>query len=106
MSQAEKNGPVPPTLPKTPDRFLTNLLYLEESTEEKKNPLGLKVRTTTNGSMAQSIFYDFCEHFVSSLPISQGKDKDMVILFLDGHVSRWNLAALHYLMINNIYPFF
>ena len=106
LSQAEKNGPVPPRLPKTPDKFLTNLLYLEESTEEKKNPLGLKVRTTTNGSMTQSIFYDFCEHFVSSLPISQGKDKEMVILFLDGHVSRWNLAALRYLMINNVYPFF
>jgi len=25
---------------------------------------------------------------------------------MDGHVSRWNIAALRYLMLNSVYPFF
>ena len=56
--------------------------------------------------MNQGIFYDYCDHFVSSLPPSQGKDALPVLLFLDGHVSRWSVAALRYLMINNVFPFF
>jgi len=43
---------------------------------------------------------------VSALPSSQGKGGNPVILFLDGHSSRWNVAALRYLMLNNVYPFF
>ena len=52
------------------------------------------------------MFYDYCCHFVDSLPSTQGKNGEPVILFMDGHVSRWNIAALCYLMLNSVYPFF
>ena len=106
MSSAEKHAPKPPKLSKTPDRFLNNLLDLKETTEEKKNLLGLKVSTTTNGNMTQGIFFSYCEHFVTSLPPEQGKGGLPCILFLDGHVSRWNAAAMRYLILNNVFPFY
>jgi len=64
------------------------------------------VSTSSKGSMTQVLFYQFCEHFVESLPSHQGKKGSPVILFLDGHASRWNVAALRYLMLNNVFPFF
>ena len=72
---------------KVSDRFLANLLNLEETEKEKMNPLGIKVNTSTKGSMTQALFYDYCNHFVESLPLTQGRKKLPVILFLDGHVS-------------------
>ena len=60
------------------------------------------VATTHSGSMTQETFVHFAKHFVESLPNSHGP----VILFLDGHGSRWNVHALNYLMENNVYPFF
>ena len=60
-----------------------------------RNPLAIDVNTTSNGSM-----------IVRSLPPDQGKDGLPCILILDGHVSRWNLAALQFLILNNVYPFF
>jgi len=52
--------------------------------------------------MTQEIFYDCCKHFVSSLKV----DHEPVILFLDGHASRWNTQALKYLLDNNVFVFF
>jgi hypothetical protein len=63
---------------------------------------GVLVRTSKKGSMTQEIFYDYCEHFVGSLP----EDHDPVVLFLDGHASRWNTQALKYLHDNNVFVFF
>ena len=56
--------------------------------------------------MTQAIFFDYCNHFVDSLPPDQGKDGLPCILFLDGHASRWNIASIRYLMLNNVYPFY
>jgi hypothetical protein len=60
------------------------------------------VRTTKSGSMTQEIFFDYCKHFVSSLK----EEHEPVILFLDGHASRWNTQALKYLFDNNVFVFF
>jgi len=49
----------------------------------------------------QEVFYTFAQHFVSSLPADHGS----VILFLDGHASRWSVPALFYLMKNKVFPF-
>jgi hypothetical protein len=63
---------------------------------------GVLVRTSKSGSMTQEIFFDFCAHFIGSLP----DDHDPVILFLDGHASRWNTQALKYLHDNKVFVFF
>jgi hypothetical protein len=60
------------------------------------------VRTSKSGSMTQEIFYDYCKHFVASLH----KQHELIILFLDGHTSRWNMHALKYLMDTNVCIFF
>ena len=73
---------------------------------EQKNPCGFCVRATKNGSMTLDIIYDYACHFVKHLPEGQGKGRSAHILFLDGHASRWNLAAIEYLMENQVYPFF
>ena len=73
---------------------------------ERKNPCGFCVRATKNGSMTLDTIFDFACHFVRHLPVGQGKGGDGHILFLDGHASRWNLAAIEYLMENNVFPFF
>jgi len=106
LSPYEKHGPIPPTSQKVSNRFMINLVNQEETQKEKMNPLGIKVNMSIKGSMTQALFYDYCNHVVDSLPLTQGQKKLPVILFLDGHVSRWNLAALRYLVINNVYPFF
>ena len=64
------------------------------------------VRSTKNGSMTQEIFFDYCCHFVNNLPHGYGKDGQPVILFFDGHASRWNLPAIRYLQANKVFPFF
>ena len=106
LTSMEKHRPYPPKIPPTNKKFFTNLLDLKEGEETSSNALGLKVTTTKSGSMTQIMFYDYCCHFVTSLPLTQRKHGDPVILFLDGHVSRWNIAALRYLMLNNVFPFF
>ena len=106
LTPADKHGPIPPKKQKISDKFLSNLLHLEEIEEEKRNPLGISVNTSSTGSMAQEIFFNYCEHFVKSLPKDQGKGGLPCILFLDGHVSRWNVAAMRYLMLNNVFPFY
>ena len=70
------------------------------------NPFGFSIRVTANGSMTQDIFFDFCAKFVRHLPDGHGKGGLPHILLLDGHASRWNLAALEFLNENNVYPFF
>jgi hypothetical protein len=60
------------------------------------------VRTSKSGSMTQGIFFYYCKHFVGSLK----ENHEPVILFLDGHASRWNAQALKYLYQNNVFVFF
>ena len=101
-----KQGPKPPISPKVPDKFCEGLFVENEEEEKKKNSLAIKINSSSSGSMTQVIFFYYCKHFVASFPPEQGKDELPSILFLDGHLSCWNIAALRYLMINSVYPFF
>jgi len=106
LTPSDKHGPIPPKKAKVPVKFYDGLFNENEVEENKRNPLAIKVNTTSTGSMTQAVFFDYCEHFVQSLPSEQGKDALPCILFLDGHASRWSVASLRYLMLNNVYPFF
>ena len=61
------------------------------------------VTTTHSGSMTQETFFHWSRHFVMSLPPF---DCGPVILFLDGHGSRWSVPSLQYLRENQVFPFF
>jgi len=106
LTAFQKHGPIPPNKPKVSDKFFENLINLKEKEENKRNPLGVSINVTSSGSMTQEIFFDFCRHFVKCLPTDQGKHGSAVILFLDGHASRWNVAALRFLILNRVFPFF
>ena len=56
--------------------------------------------------MTQRTFYDYAIHFVNNLPESQGSNGQPVILFLDGHSSRWDVSSLLFLLTNNVFFFF
>jgi hypothetical protein len=76
------------------------------------NPFGFGVATSPNGSMTRELMLDWAVHFVKNLPDGsdgepkQGKGGEAVILTLDGHISRWNMHALIYMLDNNVLPFF
>lgn len=74
--------------------------------EVRKNPWGFCVRTSAAGSMMQRTFFYYCIHFVKNIPTNQGRNGEPVILFLDGHSSRWDVSSLFYLLQNNVFPFF
>ena len=80
--------------------------FSDATTDVDANPMGFSVRVTKSGSMTQDTFYDWCLHFIKHLPKSQGKGGEPHILFLNGHASRWNLAAIKLLMENNVFPFY
>jgi len=44
------------------------------------------------GSLTQETFFHYCQHFVASVLLASKRDP--IILFLDGHASRWNTQAL------------
>ena len=79
---------------------------IKDKSSIEGNPYGFTCRTTQQGSMTQQIMLDFAIHFVKNLPSTQGKLGEPVILFLDGHSSRWDVPSLLYFMENNVYPFF
>ena len=60
------------------------------------------VETTNSGSMMQEVFLVYAKHFVNSLPPGHGP----VILFLDGHPSRWHRDALKLFTDNKVFTFF
>ena len=92
--------------------------------------LKLTVKTSNSGSMTIELFIDWCDHFIentlkprglgpgapalpcfplgtrpfiiATLALAGGKP---VLLFLDGHASRWSLAALLKLRDNNVFVF-
>ena len=74
--------------------------------KETRNPMNFDVRVTPNGSMDKQRFLDWCQHFVTNLPSTQGKGKDPVSLLLDGQALRSNLTAMRYLKANNVFAFF
>ena len=60
----------------------------EENREKfESNPYRFACRTTKFVSMTQQIMMDFAMHFFKHLPSDQGKDKNPVILLVDGHTS-------------------
>ena len=72
----------------------------------RRNPYGFSCRTTASGSMTRETILDWAIHFVKNLPKNQGNEKEPVLLFLDGHASRWDVCAIFYLLQNNVFPFF
>ena len=61
------------------------------------NPSGVGVAVTRNGSMEKVIFPEWARHFVGQLGkgvgSAYGEGKKAVLLFFDGHVSRWSYEA-------------
>ena len=61
------------------------------------NPSGIGVAVTRNGSMEKAIFPEWARHFVSQLGTGRwsayGQGKMAVLLFFDGHASRWSYKA-------------
>ncbi len=78
-----------------------NMVTSERWTVELENIPDIRVQTTNSGSMTQEVFFVYAKHFVEALPSEHGP----VILFLDGHGSRWNQEALQFLMQNRVFPF-
>lgn len=72
----------------------------------RKNPLGIAVRVTSNGSMTKEIFFDACIHFVRNLPPDHGKNGLWCFLLLDSHVSRWNPCGINYLFEHKVMPIY
>ena len=89
----------------TPDADLTGITD-ERMKSAKINPLGIDVRTTKNGSMERGRFLDYSNHFSSQLPSDQGKNQLPAFLLLDGHNSRWDIAALAIMINNNTFTFY
>ena len=58
------------------------------------NPSGIGVLVTRNGSMERGVFGEWARHFVKQLGrglwAAYGKGKLGVLLFFDGHTSRWS----------------
>ena len=69
------------------------------------SPSGIKVVVDQSGSMSTRTFPIWCRHFVENLPDGQGPGGEHVILFLDGHGSRWSYEGLSYLRENNVIVF-
>lgn len=69
------------------------------------NHYGFLVLATENGSMRQSTMFPYAKHFVDHLP-SDRKPDEAVILFLDGHSSRWDVPSLEFFFKNNVFPYF
>ena len=88
-----------------PDADLTGITD-ERMKSAKINPLGIDVRTTKNGSMERGRFLDYSNHFSSQLPSDQGKNQQPAFLLLDGHNSRWDIAALANMINNNTFTFY
>ena len=64
--------------------------------------IGLAI--TPNGSMVLELFEKWCRFFVQEcLELGQGTRERPVLLFLDGHASRWTVAGLGYLRENHVY---
>lgn len=57
---------------------------------------------TENGSMQRSVFEWWSRRFVAYL--RERGEAGPVILYFDGHTSRWNLTALQFLVASAVYP--
>lgn len=67
---------------------------------------GIDVWATKNGSMEKVRMMDLVDHFLDNMPshigpVSEGKTPG--VLFLDGHASRWDFAAIYKLFKRGAY---
>jgi len=66
--------------------------------------LRIGVAVTRQGSMVKELFPEWVRHFIkNNLLPGQGKGENPVILFVDGHSSRWSMLALLMLLDHNIW---
>jgi hypothetical protein len=94
------------------NKFTTGLYVLRgtsgyssmEEAFQRNNKHGVLVLATPDGSMTQSAMLPFAKHFVNHLPKNRRQDEP-IILFLDGHSSRWDVPTLNYFFKNNVFPF-
>ena len=88
-----------------PDLSLDDCSHLFESTDGhwKSCSGGIDVSVSSSGPMTRVLFPQFVKHFIRNLPASQGKGKEPVFLFLDGHTSRWSYQGLSELKENNVH---
>jgi hypothetical protein len=75
-----------------------------EEAFQQNDKHGVLVLATPNGSMTQSAMLPYAKHFVNHVPRNRRKDEP-IILFLDGHSSRWDTPTLKYFFQNNVFPF-
>jgi hypothetical protein len=87
--------------PRLTSELMKNIVVNDDN-GDPVNPSGIEVAVTSSGSMTRALFPRWCKHFVKNLPEGQGKGRDPVILFLDGHASRWSYTGLEYLYDNNV----
>ena len=73
---------------------------------DPKNPLGITVRSSTNGSMTKELFLDTVLHYVKHFAEDQGPTGKYTFLLLDSHVSRWHPKALFKLFEYRVVPIF
>mmetsp|Transcript_30951 Transcript_30951/g.31228 ORF Transcript_30951/g.31228 Transcript_30951/m.31228 type:complete len:157 (-) Transcript_30951:360-830(-) len=100
----------------TDDTFYPNHVYSEglgeaynvgaDTKSTESNPCGFTCRATASTSMTQQAILDFAMYFVRHLSKFQRINGLSIIIFLDGHSSCWDVAALLYLMRHNIFLFF
>ena len=84
-----------------------------DATDGRRARIGLGI--TRSGSMIRRLFPSLCRHFVqvvlndddavASGEPWQGQGGEPVILFVDGHASRWSLSANFYLLQHNVFAF-
>jgi hypothetical protein len=86
------------------DDIIVDQSYLDGITPG--NPLGLTIRTSTNGSMTKELFLDLVLHYVRHLGPEQGPRGKYTFLLTDSHVSRWHPKALFILMKNRVIPLY
>ena len=73
---------------------------------DPENPLGITVRSSTNGSMTKELFLDTVLHYVKHFADDQGPTGKYTFLLLDSHVSRWHPKALFKLFECRVIPIY
>jgi hypothetical protein len=74
--------------------------------ERYNKNLGMKVFTSSNGSMTKELFLEAMKHLIEHLSSKQGANGMYTFLLMDSHVSRWNPRALYLLFKNRVIPIF
>jgi len=83
---------------------LNNVLKILQKFEKDRKAL---IRNNSCGFMTKEIFFDYCIHFIDFIRNKQNENyfslNEPILLILDGHISRANVAALVLLRNENIH---